>query len=69
MQSVNPLQVYGQLERTWDDAIAPAYTERIRIPNESPIFDRSWATHGDMEKAVELAPAWIEALNLPRKKA
>ncbi|GMV38886.1 MAG: peptidase M20 [Myxococcales bacterium] len=52
------------VEHLWETSIIPALTEYIRIPNESPLFDPEWAQHGHMDKAVELARAWVEGLGL-----
>jgi acetylornithine deacetylase/succinyl-diaminopimelate desuccinylase-like protein len=44
--------------RTWDEEIVPTLVEYIKIPNKSPSFDRDWAAHGHMEKAVALFEGW-----------
>jgi acetylornithine deacetylase/succinyl-diaminopimelate desuccinylase-like protein len=46
------------MESIWDDAIIPALTEYIRIPNKSPAFEPGWEKAGHMEKAVKLFEAW-----------
>jgi acetylornithine deacetylase/succinyl-diaminopimelate desuccinylase-like protein len=48
----------------WDERILPALTEFIRIPNESPAFDKDWREHGHMERAVSLAAEWVAAQGL-----
>ncbi|MGM0574466.1 MAG: M20/M25/M40 family metallo-hydrolase [Myxococcota bacterium] len=52
------------VEGIWEDSILPALTDYIRIPNESPLFDPDWETHGHMDEAVGLAEAWA-AEHLP----
>lgn len=47
------------VERMWDDSIVPALKDYIRIPNQSPLFDPDWQSHGYMADAVELARAWV----------
>jgi acetylornithine deacetylase/succinyl-diaminopimelate desuccinylase-like protein len=42
----------------WDEAIVPALTEYIRIPNKSPAFDPVWRAHGHMHRAVALIADW-----------
>ena len=42
----------------WEDAILPALTDYIRIPNKSPAFDPEWETHGHMRDAVALFERW-----------
>jgi acetylornithine deacetylase/succinyl-diaminopimelate desuccinylase-like protein len=49
----------------WDDAILPALTEFIRIPNKSPAFDADWQGHGHMERAVALVSDWLRAHAMP----
>ena len=38
--------------------------EFIRIPNQSPAFDKEWQAHGHMERAVALAADWLQAQQL-----
>ncbi len=45
----------------WDDSIVPQLVDYIRIPNKSPMFDASWASHGYMDDAVKLMEAWARA--------
>jgi acetylornithine deacetylase/succinyl-diaminopimelate desuccinylase-like protein len=49
----------------WDQSIVPALTEYIRIPNQSPLFDKEWVAHGHMARAVKLVADWCRA-NAPR---
>jgi acetylornithine deacetylase/succinyl-diaminopimelate desuccinylase-like protein len=59
----------GRLKRfvddEWDDAIVPALSDYIRIPNKSPAFDAAWAERGHMDEAVELLRRWADARALP----
>ena len=48
------------MESIWDDAIIPALTDYIRIPNKSPAFDPGWENAGHMEKAVGLFETWAK---------
>jgi len=48
----------GFIDRLWDEAVTPALTDYIRIPNKSPAFDPDWVSHGHMERAVDLLEAW-----------
>ena len=45
----------------WEDAIVPALTEYIKIPNKSPAFDPEWEAHGFMRDAVALMERWARA--------
>jgi len=46
------------IDGKWDKDIVPQLVEYIRIPNRSPMFDADWATHGHLDRAVELVRAW-----------
>ena len=46
------------VDKTWDESIVPTLVEYIRIPNQSPAFDKEWEAHGHMEKAVQLVGGW-----------
>ena len=49
----------------WDRDILPTIQEYIRIPNESPLFDPEWRTHGHMERAVSMVADWIRRQDIP----
>src|SRR5919198_1037861 len=49
------------VQHTWDEAIVPALTEYVRIPAKSPMFDREWAAHGHLDRAVGLIETWARA--------
>lgn len=52
----------------WDTEILPSISEYITIPNESPAFDKEWAAHGHMDKAVKLVTDWMNAQQVPGMK-
>ncbi|HYC76361.1 MAG TPA: M20 family metallopeptidase [Planctomycetota bacterium] len=56
------------VDATWDDAILPALCEYVKIPNQSPLFDRAWREHGHMERATSLVANWIEEQKIPGAK-
>ena len=56
------------VEKLWDDSIVPELADYIRIPNQSPAFDKDWAAHGHMARAVELARRWVEGRNIPNSR-
>ena len=58
-------QLNSHLSTFWDEEIIPTLQEYIRIPNESPLFDPEWKTHGYMEQAVTLVSDWIRRQNVP----
>src|SRR5256884_6332656 len=49
------------VQRRWDAAIVPALTEYVRIPAKSPMFDREWAEHGHLDRAVGLIETWARS--------
>jgi len=49
------------VEQEVDDAILPALTAYIAIPNKSPSFDPEWKAHGHMDRAVALCADWARA--------
>src|SRR5215813_13991339 len=49
------------IEGCWQGEVIPRLVEYIRIPNKSPAFDRDWAAHGHMEKAVTLFADWARS--------
>ncbi|TAK80302.1 MAG: M20/M25/M40 family metallo-hydrolase [Betaproteobacteria bacterium] len=48
----------SQIAKFWDEAIVPALVDYIRIPAQSPHFDKEWAKHGHIDAAVKLAADW-----------
>ena len=56
------------VDHAWDSSIVPALCEYIRIPNQSPMFDREWIAHGYMQRATDLIAGWIDAQKLPGAK-
>jgi acetylornithine deacetylase/succinyl-diaminopimelate desuccinylase-like protein len=44
--------------RAWSERILPALGDYIRIPNQSPLFDPQWESHGHMQRAVDLVATW-----------
>ncbi|HEY0706285.1 MAG TPA: M20 family metallopeptidase [Polyangia bacterium] len=63
--SVDAAALKRFVSETWDQAILPALSDYIRIPNKSPAFDPEWKAHGHMDKAVEHIAAWCRARKLP----
>jgi len=48
----------GFVADAWRNSILPALEDFVRIPAKSPAFDKDWAAHGELQRAVELAAAW-----------
>ena len=46
------------VNQRWDQAIVPALTDYIRIPNKSPAFDPDWQAHGLIDQVVERFHQW-----------
>src|SRR2546427_10865613 len=61
IMSIEPKKLGEFVQRTWDEAIAPALTEYVRIPAKSPMFDREWSAHGHLDRAVALIEAWARS--------
>ena len=49
----------------WNDSILEQLAAYIRIPNQSPVFDPQWESHGHMERAVNLMADWCREQALP----
>ena len=47
-------QLTTHINAFWDREILTALHYYIRIPNESPLFDPDWQSHGHMARAVAL---------------
>lgn len=56
------------INNLWDESIIPTLQEYIKIPNKSPHFDKDWAEHGHMEKAVNLIADWCKTHAVPNMK-
>jgi len=52
-------RLLSAISEQWDAEIVPQLTEYIRIPAKSPHFDPQWEAHGHIERAIELAHAWV----------
>ncbi len=48
------------IDEFWDNEILPTLTEYITIPNLSVDFDPEWKANGHMERARQLAAAWLD---------
>src|SRR5919197_5196833 len=58
-------QLTTHINTLWKQEILPTLHEYIRIPNESPLFDPDWQTHGHMAQAVALVADWIRRQHIP----
>jgi acetylornithine deacetylase/succinyl-diaminopimelate desuccinylase-like protein len=57
--------VRTDVDRRWDDEVLPSLAGLVEIPALSPAFDREWAGHGQLRRAVDHVQAWIAAQELP----
>ena len=57
---MNSDQTRTFVDGLWDSSILPTLHDYIRIPNQSPLFDPDWKSHGHMHAAVALARGWAE---------
>lgn len=62
-------QVTKFVNQFWGNAVMPAFSEFIRIPSKSPLFDQKWEEHGHLEAAAHLLAEWALAQNIPGLKA
>src|SRR5215470_6419720 len=53
-----PEETRGFVHRRWEEEIVPALSRYIAIPAKSPAFDREWAAHGHIDRAVALVEDW-----------
>ncbi len=58
---MDSVKIRNSVSALWDSQIVPQLVEYIRIPNKSPMFDKGWAEHGHMDKAVAQLAAWARA--------
>jgi acetylornithine deacetylase/succinyl-diaminopimelate desuccinylase-like protein len=49
----------------WDESIVPALQDYIKIPNQSPLYDPTWATNGLIDQAVDLMVQWVRDRQVP----
>lgn len=44
---------------TWSESIVPTLSEYIRIPNQSPAYDKEWESNGHMDTAMAVLEDWL----------
>ncbi len=59
---------FNQLSEKWDNEIIPELQQYICIPNQSPLFDPLWESHGYMQQAMDLIVKWCEKQKIKNKK-
>jgi len=55
--------------KAWDDEIIPNLSKYVEIPNQSPVYDKDWATNGYTEQAINLIHDWIKRQNVAGLKS
>ncbi|MBL8605288.1 MAG: M20/M25/M40 family metallo-hydrolase [Myxococcales bacterium] len=65
---LDPDEALKLSRHVWDTDIVPRLKDYIVIPNKSPAFDKQWAEHGHMERAVTLLSQWCAAQPIPGLK-
>src|SRR5580700_12309100 len=65
MSIIDSKALLRDIEGYWQDSILEQLAAYIRIPNQSPLFDPQWESHGHMERAVTLMADWCRAQSLP----
>ena len=61
MSTIDTTALLRDIEGYWQDSILEQLAAYIRIPNQSPLFDPQWESHGHMERAVNLMANWCRA--------
>jgi acetylornithine deacetylase/succinyl-diaminopimelate desuccinylase-like protein len=56
--------IKAYLEREWESSILPVLESYIAIPCLSPDFDPEWASHGFIDRALNLLSDWCRAQNI-----
>jgi acetylornithine deacetylase/succinyl-diaminopimelate desuccinylase-like protein len=46
------------IDEEFERSVVPTLFDYIRIPNQSPHFDREWRSKGHMDRAVDLLSSW-----------
>jgi len=49
----------------FNDTIIPALVEYVKVPNQSPQFDKKVLTNGHMHKAIGIMVDWVKAQKVP----
>jgi acetylornithine deacetylase/succinyl-diaminopimelate desuccinylase-like protein len=62
---MNSQQITKSVDDVWSASIVPTLQRYIAIPNQSPLFDPEWRSHGYMHQAVALAKEWVEQQRIP----
>ena len=65
MPNISTEDLLRSVEGYWNNSILERLSAYIRIPNQSPMFDPEWETHGHMEAAVKLMEEWCRAQVIP----
>src|SRR5713226_198524 len=55
---LSPRETLSFIQRRWTEDVLPALIRYIEIPAKSPAFDRDWAAHGHLDRAVALIEEW-----------
>ena len=61
MSNIDTTALLHDIEGYWQESILEQLCAYIRIPNQSPLFDPDWESHGHMERAVTLMADWCRA--------
>ena len=65
MNTIDSKDLLRDIEGYWEESILEQLKAYIRIPNQSPVFDPEWESHGHMERAVNLMAEWARAQAIP----
>lgn len=59
--TIDPVALQSYVDDRWNDSIVDRLTDYVAIPAKSPAFDKNWAAHGFIERAITDAARWVEA--------
>jgi acetylornithine deacetylase/succinyl-diaminopimelate desuccinylase-like protein len=65
---MNTADLLRDIQGYWNGSILERLAAYIRIPNQSPLFDPQWESHGHMERAVHLMAEWARAQAIPNAR-
>jgi acetylornithine deacetylase/succinyl-diaminopimelate desuccinylase-like protein len=60
----NSQETLSFVSALWQNEIISELEEYIKIPNQSPLFDKEWNVNGLMGQAVDLIVSWIVRQNV-----
>jgi len=63
--NMNDQKTRSFINQFWDDSVLPCLTEYVKIPNQSPAFDKAWESNGFLDQAAKLLVDWVLSQKIP----